>query len=73
MTLLFVLLQAGEGQWGNDDAAINDIFAKRNYDQLKATFKAYKNLSGRDIEEDIEKECSGSQQDSFLAIGMLSF
>lgn len=68
ISIHLILLQAGEGQWGTDEAAINDILAERNYDQLKATFKAYNKLSERDIEEAIDKECSGSQQDAFLAI-----
>ena len=60
--------QAGEGQWGTDEAEINQILCQRNYDQLIETFKIYQKLSDRDIEDAIKSECTGHLQDAFLAI-----
>ncbi len=61
--------QAGEGQMGTDEAEINRVLSLRNYMQLRATFDAYADIAGKDIEEAIESETSGSLQDGFLAIG----
>ena len=61
-------MQAGEEEWGTDEAAINKILSLRNYAQLRATFDAYVGISGKDIEEAIESETSGSLQDGMLAI-----
>lgn len=62
------IYEAGEGSWGTDEAAINKVLSMRNYEQLRATFAAYSNLSGKDIEEAIDSECSGSLRDGLLAI-----
>ncbi|KAK2491814.1 hypothetical protein MC885_010156, partial [Smutsia gigantea] len=35
------LYDAGEGRWGTDELAFNDVLAKRNHKQLCATFQAY--------------------------------
>ena len=40
-----VVLQAGEGKKGTDKAVFVEIFTTRNYQQLQATFDAYKNVS----------------------------
>ena len=61
-------MQAGEAQWGTDEAAIQAILCSRSYNQLRATFKAYEGIAGRDIEEAIQEETSGSLQDGYLAI-----
>ena len=63
------MLQAGEAQWGTDEAEIQAILCSRSYAQLRATFKAYEGIAGKDIEEAISSETHGSLQDGYLAIG----
>lgn len=44
-TLLPFYPQAGEGRWGTDELAFNEVLAKRSYKQLRATFLAYQLVS----------------------------
>lgn len=37
--------KAGEGRWGTDELAFNEVLAKRSYKQLRATFQAYQIVS----------------------------
>ncbi|KAJ6663152.1 hypothetical protein lerEdw1_010745 [Lerista edwardsae] len=62
------LYEAGEGRWGTDELAFNDVLAKRNYMQLRATFDAYKRLTGKDIEEAIKSETSGDVEKAYLTL-----
>ncbi|XP_066479577.1 annexin A13 [Tiliqua scincoides] len=62
------LCEAGEGRWGTDELAFNDVLAKRNYMQLRATFEAYKRLTGKDIEEAIKSETSGDLEKAYLTL-----
>ncbi|XP_036904634.1 annexin A13 [Sturnira hondurensis] len=62
------LYDAGEGRWGTDELAFNEVLAKRSYQQLRATFEAYQILIGRDIEEAIEAETSGDLQEAYLTL-----
>ena len=62
------VFQAGEGQFGTDESAINSVLATRNYFQLIETFGAYERLSGRTIEEAIESECSGDLKKGYLSV-----
>ncbi|XP_042318171.1 annexin A13 isoform X2 [Sceloporus undulatus] len=62
------LYEAGEGRWGTDELAFNDVLAKRNYMQLRATFEAYKQLTGNDIEDAIKSETSGDLKKAYLTI-----
>jgi len=62
------IFDAGEDQYGTDEAAINGIFATRNYAQLRETFDQYEGIAERSIEEAIDSECSGTLQDGFKAI-----
>jgi len=62
------IFDAGEDQYGTDEAAINGILATRNYAQLRETFDQYEGIAGRSIEEAIESECSGTLQEGFKAI-----
>ncbi|KAM5281033.1 annexin A13 [Ctenodactylus gundi] len=62
------LYDAGEGRWGTDELAFNEVLAKRNYKQLRATFEAYQILIGKDMEEAIEAETSGDLQKAYLTL-----
>ncbi|XP_012307025.2 annexin A13 isoform X1 [Aotus nancymaae] len=62
------LYDAGEGRWGTDELAFNEVLAKRSYKQLRATFQAYQILIGKDIEEAIEEETSGDLQKAYLTL-----
>lgn len=63
-----VNLQAGESQWGTDEAEIQAILCSRSYPQLRATFQAYHGISEKDMEDAIKAETSGSLQSGYLAI-----
>ncbi|XP_049621738.1 annexin A13 [Suncus etruscus] len=62
------LYDAGEGRWGTDELAFNEVLAKRSYKQLRATFQAYQMLVGKDIEESIKEETSGHLQAAYLTL-----
>lgn len=62
------LYDAGEGRWGTDELAFNEVLAKRSYKQLRATFQAYQILIGKDMEETIEEETSGDLKKAYLTI-----
>lgn len=62
------LYDAGEGRWGTDELAFNEVLAKRSFKQLQATFQAYQILIGKDIEEAIEAETSGDLQKAYLTL-----
>ncbi|XP_004607693.2 annexin A13 [Sorex araneus] len=62
------LYDAGEGRWGTDELAFNEVLAKRSYKQLRATFQAYQTLIGKDIEESIKEETSGNLQKAYLTL-----
>lgn len=44
-TLFALGPKAGEGRWGTDELAFNEVLAKRSYKQLRATFQAYQIVS----------------------------
>ncbi|XP_008054940.1 annexin A13 isoform X2 [Carlito syrichta] len=62
------LYDAGEGRWGTDELAFNEVLAKRSYTQLRATFQAYQVLIGKDMEEAVEEETSGDLQKAYLTL-----
>lgn len=45
MKCLCLTPEAGEGRWGTDELAFNEVLAKRSYKQLRATFQAYQIVS----------------------------
>ncbi|XP_060098915.1 annexin A13 [Heteronotia binoei] len=62
------LYEAGEGRWGTDESAFSQVLAQRNYMQLRATFEAYKRLTGKDIEDAIKSETSGDLEKVYLTL-----
>ncbi|XP_067887095.1 annexin A13-like [Heterodontus francisci] len=62
------LYEAGENRWGTDELAFNTVLTKRNSMQLRATFKAYEILHGKDIEEVIKSETSDDVKKAYLTI-----
>ncbi|XP_003408226.2 annexin A13 [Loxodonta africana] len=62
------LYDAGEGRWGTEELAFNEVLARRSLNQLQATFQAYQILIGKDIEEAIEEETSGNLKKAYLTI-----
>ncbi|KAM4688728.1 annexin A13 [Discoglossus pictus] len=62
------LYEAGESRWGTEELEFNIVLATRNYMQLRATFKAYEILHGKDIEDVIKSETSGDLKKAYLTI-----
>ena len=54
---------------GTDEETFNRILCTRSYGQLRATFDAYRQISGKDIEDSIKSEMSGNLEEGFLSIG----
>ena len=63
-------MQAGVKRLGTDEETFNRILCLRNYGQLRATFDAYRQICGKDIEDSIKSEMSGNLESGFLAIGV---
>ncbi|KAG8441620.1 hypothetical protein GDO86_010707, partial [Hymenochirus boettgeri] len=62
------LYEAGESRWGTDESQFNVVLATRNYMQLRATFKAYEILHGKDILDVINSETSGDLNKAYSTI-----
>ncbi|KAJ8347097.1 hypothetical protein SKAU_G00284980 [Synaphobranchus kaupii] len=62
------LYEAGEARWGTDEVKFITVLCVRNREHLLRVFQEYQKLSGRDIEDSIKREMSGSLEDAFLAI-----
>ncbi|XP_069510119.1 annexin A6 isoform X2 [Ambystoma mexicanum] len=62
------LFEAGEQQWGTDEAQFIYILGNRSRQHLQLVFDEYKNLAGKDIEESIKNELSGDFQKLMLAV-----
>ncbi len=68
--LFKTLLDASQGA-GTSEDAYQIIFNTRSCAHMRAVFEAYKDISeGKEIEETIESEFSGSMQDAYLALGI---
>lgn len=63
------LIAGGEGKLGTEESLFNTILITRSYQQLRQTFSEYERLAGKDIEETIKKEFSGSVKKGLLGIG----
>ncbi|XP_065187997.1 annexin-B12-like [Sycon ciliatum] len=66
------LLEAGEKQFGTDEAVFNTIIALRSYPQLQATFREYKKISGKEFLIVIQNEFSGNVQDGLSSVVMVA-
>uniref|UniRef100_A0A8C4E7N5 Annexin n=1 Tax=Dicentrarchus labrax TaxID=13489 RepID=A0A8C4E7N5_DICLA len=62
------IYEAGEARWGTDEVKFLTVLCVRNRNHLLRVFEEYQKISGRDIEESIKREMSGSLEDVFLAI-----
>ncbi|ELT99148.1 hypothetical protein CAPTEDRAFT_142033, partial [Capitella teleta] len=62
------IYNAGEGQRGTDDTAINAILCLRSYSQLLAMFDKFQEIAGKDTAASIDKAVSGDLRDGYLAI-----
>lgn len=62
------LYDAGQGKMGTDEIEFIRILCSRNFRQLNATFEAYQQNCGTDIEKAIKKEFSGKLEQALLAI-----
>ncbi|KAM4704923.1 annexin A13 [Rhinophrynus dorsalis] len=62
------LYEAGANRWGTDESEFNVILASRNYMQLRATFKAYEILHGKDILDAVKSETSGDLKKAYSTI-----
>ncbi|XP_072311521.1 annexin A4 [Eucyclogobius newberryi] len=62
------IFEAGEARWGTDEVKFLTVLCVRNKNHLLRVFDEYKKISGREIEESIKREMSGSLEDVFLAI-----
>uniref|UniRef100_A0A8C7CNL4 Annexin n=1 Tax=Oncorhynchus kisutch TaxID=8019 RepID=A0A8C7CNL4_ONCKI len=62
------IYEAGEACWGTDEVKFLTVLCVRNRNHLLRVFEEYQKISGRDIEDSIKREMSGSLEDVFLAI-----
>ncbi|CAF99283.1 unnamed protein product, partial [Tetraodon nigroviridis] len=62
------IFEAGEARWGTDEVKFLTVLCVRNRKHLLRVFDEYQKISGRDIEDSIKREMSGSLEDVFLAI-----
>uniref|UniRef100_A0AAY5K311 Annexin n=1 Tax=Esox lucius TaxID=8010 RepID=A0AAY5K311_ESOLU len=59
---------AGEARWGTDEVKFLTVLCVRNRNHLLRVFQEYKKISGREIEDSIKREMSGTLEEVFLAI-----
>ncbi|KAJ8379988.1 hypothetical protein SKAU_G00007660 [Synaphobranchus kaupii] len=62
------MYDAGEAAWGTDEAKFLSVLCVRSRKHLLRVFDEYKKISGREIEESIKREMSGTLEDIFLAV-----
>lgn len=62
------LYDAGEGKWGTDESKFNEILCSRSFAHLRAVFRAYSEISKKDIEDAIKSEFSGDIMQGLLAV-----
>uniref|UniRef100_UPI00358F82FC annexin A5-like n=1 Tax=Myxine glutinosa TaxID=7769 RepID=UPI00358F82FC len=62
------LLSASELKWGTDETEFISVLCLRNDRHLWRVFDEYKEISGKDIEETIADEMSGTLEEAMLAV-----
>uniref|UniRef100_A0A674NDC2 Annexin n=1 Tax=Takifugu rubripes TaxID=31033 RepID=A0A674NDC2_TAKRU len=62
------IFEAGEARWGTDEVKFLTVLCVRNRKHLLRVFDEYRKISGREIEDSIKREMSGSLEDVFLAV-----
>ncbi|KAK7794124.1 hypothetical protein R5R35_012612 [Gryllus longicercus] len=67
-TMAKTLHEAGELKIGTDEEVFNRILAHESFPQLKLIFEAYKEISGRTIEQALQDEISGDLLEAMLTI-----
>lgn len=67
------LYQAGEKRWGTDENTFNMILASQSYEQCRAVFAEYSQVSKHDIEQAIRNEMSGDVATGMLTLGRNNF
>lgn len=63
-----LLYNAGEAKLGTDEEVFNKILAHECFGQLRLIFEAYKDVSGRTIEQSLRDEVGGELKHAMLAI-----
>uniref|UniRef100_A0A8C1LRL8 Annexin n=1 Tax=Cyprinus carpio TaxID=7962 RepID=A0A8C1LRL8_CYPCA len=63
-----ILYEAGEKNWGTEESKFIDILCHRSVPQLRQTLVEYKSLSGKTLQESIEREMSGRLEEILVAI-----
>uniref|UniRef100_A0A3P8YA23 Annexin n=2 Tax=Esox lucius TaxID=8010 RepID=A0A3P8YA23_ESOLU len=63
-----ILYNAGEKKLGTDESKFIDILCHRSIPQLRQTLVEYNTISGRSLQESIEREMSGSLELLLVAI-----
>ena len=61
--------QAGAAELGTDESVFNQILCTRNYNQLRVTFLYYESDFGKNLEDDIQSECTGTLELAYKTIG----
>lgn len=59
----------GEGKWEENKETIKEVFSKKSYAELRKMFEEYEKLTGRPIEEELEREFKRDARKLLLAIG----
>lgn len=62
------LYNAGEKKWGTDESKFIEILCQRSIPQLRQTLVEYKNISGKTLQESIEREMSGELEELLVAV-----
>uniref|UniRef100_A0A3P9N281 Annexin n=1 Tax=Poecilia reticulata TaxID=8081 RepID=A0A3P9N281_POERE len=62
------LYAAGENKVGTDESQFNAILCARSKPHLRAVFKEYQQMTGKDVEKSICREMSGNLESGMVAV-----